>query len=729
MQSTFYCPACRAPVAYGQDLCRNCGTRLTWPSQQQLYYCPYCSSIVTYGQAACRLCGTTMAWTEQQTSQSQASQSYGVYDSYGQAAHDLQQQAYGQQTGWNQLPQFDTVGVTDTQEESARSWKRLALTAFGLLLTLIVGGGALIIGMNWNSITSSMRGNDSNSGTPANPTGELVIVSFTASPNAIGPGQKSTLQWNTNGATSVSIDHDIGKVAIAGSYVVSPSANTTYKLIATNSSIAKSATAEIVIASPPVISMFTAAPTVVNAGQTATLQWTITGASSIIIDHGVGSVPASGSSPVSLSENTTYTLTAAGPAGTVKASATVTIAGANPPVISAFSANPIAINSGQASTLQWNVTGAPSVSIDHNIGAVSPGGSVPVSPSENTTYTLTATNNSGSVRASAVVTVSQSRPPVIGSFTATPAAISAGQSSTLQWAVTGATVVTINQGVGTVNTSGTLSVSPSDNKTYILSASNGGSPVTATATLSVVPTGTPIITSFNAVPGVITAGQSTELRWNVSGATSVTIDQGIGTVALSGTTQVSPTTHKTYKLTATGTTGSASASVIVTVSQPSTVTINSFTSSPARVNAGDQSTLQWNVSGATAVTIDHDIGSVSLQGMAPVTPTENTTYTLSATGSSGTVAASTLVSVVPAGTPVITSFTAAPSEITAGQSSTLEWNVTGANSVSIDSGIGTVSVAGSATITPSDNTTYTLTAQGNSGTASSTVTVTVNPTP
>jgi hypothetical protein len=170
--------------------------------------------------------------------------------------------------------------------------------------------------------------------------------------------------------------------------------------------------------------------------------------------------------------------------------------------------------------------------------------------------------------------------------------------------------------------------------------------------------------------------------------------------------------------------------VIVTISQPGTVTISSFTSSPASVNAGDQSTLQWNVSGATAVTIDHDIGGgLPLQGTAPVTPTENTTYTLAATGNSGIVTATITVSVVPAGTPVITSFTAAPSEITAGQSSTLEWNVTGANSVSIDSGIGLVSVAGSATITPSDNTTYTLTAQGNSGTASSTVTVTVNPAP
>jgi hypothetical protein len=725
MQSTYYCPGCRAPVAYGQDFCRNCGTALTWTSQQQLYYCPYCSSAVTYGQAACTVCGTALIWGNQQ-----ASQSYGG-----------QQQAYGQQTGWNQSSPYNTGWQTTTQQEgqsdattapkSASSRKPGTFVALGVLLTLVLAGGALILGMNWNSITSSMGGNALKSPTPATAAEKLTILSFVASPATIAPGEKSTLSWNTAGTISVTIDHNIGKVAAAGSSVVSPSADTTYTLTASDrsGSITRSTPVNIVIPVPPVISSFTAAPTSVSPGQTSTLQWNVTGASYIIIDHGVGTVSASGSSAVTPSENTTYTLTAGGPAGTVTASAAVTVATGARPVVSIFSASPAAVSNGQPSILQWNVTGATSISINHDIGEVSPTGSISVSPSENTTYTLTATSKAGSATASAAVSVGASRPPVIASFTATPATISGNQTSTLQWNVTGATSVSINKGIGTVDVVGTITVSPSSTITYTLTASSGGAPVTATATVSILTAGTPSIASFTAVPGVITAGQSTELRWNVAGATSVSIDQGIGAVPITGTLQVSPATHTIYTLTATGTANSVTATVTVTVAQSSTVTISSFTSSPGTIHAGDQSTLQWNVSGATSVAIDHGVGPVSLQGTIQVTPTENTTYTLTAGNGSGGTSATLTVSVIAAGTPIITSFIASPATVTSGQSSTLEWNVTGANSVSISGGIGIVSLTGSATITPSENTTYTLTAQGNPGTASSTVNVTVNRAP
>ncbi|MCX6008002.1 MAG: zinc ribbon domain-containing protein [Chloroflexi bacterium] len=711
MQSTYYCPTCKAPVALGQNLCNNCGAALTWTPQQQPYYCPYCSSVVTYGRAACGVCGTTLVWEEQQTS--------------------------GQQTGLNQPSQQNTGGETSAQKDGrpykptrkkahAALRKQKTIAAIGLIFILIISVVMVIISISWGL-------SEQKSGAPALSTGEPAILSFTASPTTVAPGEKSTLKWNTGGATTVSIDQNIGKVAAAGSLEVSPSENTTYTLAATNSigSITGSATVNVVVPPLPVISAFTASPSAVNPGQTANLQWNVTGASYITIDHGVGTVPASGSAPISPSENTTYTLTAGGRAGSVKASTTVTMAGATPPAISVFSAKPAAINIGQSSLLQWEVTGATSVSINHDVGPVDPSGSKAVSPSENTTYILTAKNDYGSISASAVVAVYLSKPPVIGSFTATPSAITAGQSSTLQWTVTGATSVSINPGIGTVDSTGTFSISPSDNTTYILTASSGGSTVTSTATISIVPTGTPIITSFNAVPGVITKGQSTELRWNVSGATSVSIDQGIGTVDLrSGTVEVSPATHTTYILTATGTAGSSTASVIVTVAPPSTLSINSFTSSPVTIRAGNQATLQWSVSGATSVTIDHGVGdSLPLQGTASVTPNVETTYTLTAIGSSNTITASVTVSVIAAGTPVIALFTAS-SPITAGHSTTLEWNVEDANSVHIDNGIGTVPLIGSVTTSSlSETTTYTLTAQGNSGTATSTVTVTVNPAP
>ena len=79
----------------------------------------------------------------------------------------------------------------------------------------------------------------------------------------------------------------------------------------------------------------------------------------------------------------------------------------------------------------------------------------------------------------------------------------------------------------------------------------------------------------------------------------------------------------------------------------------------------------------------------------------------------------------PASVPTIASFTASPSTITAGQSATLSWSVSGAAGLQIDNGIGDVSSLKTKGVTPSQTTTYTLTATNSSGSSSSHVTVTV----
>jgi hypothetical protein len=120
------------------------------------------------------------------------------------------------------------------------------------------------------------------------------------------------------------------------------------------------------------------------------------------------------------------------------------------PSIASFTAAPSTINIGANSTLSWVVHGAASVSIDNGIGDVSTLTGKSVSPSATTTYTLTATNPAGSVTATATVTVIQK--PVIATFVATPGIIYAGQSSTLSWSVSGATTVSLSNGIGDVST-------------------------------------------------------------------------------------------------------------------------------------------------------------------------------------------------------------------------------------------------------------------------------------
>lgn len=73
----------------------------------------------------------------------------------------------------------------------------------------------------------------------------------------------------------------------------------------------------------------------------------------------------------------------------------------------------------------------------------------------------------------------------------------------------------------------------------------------------------PVIQQFTIDPAIITAGGSATLTWNVTNATSVMIDHGVGSVPVSGTRKVNPTTSTIYKLTASNASG---ASAVKTVS-------------------------------------------------------------------------------------------------------------------------------------------------------------------
>lgn len=90
-----------------------------------------------------------------------------------------------------------------------------------------------------------------------------------------------------------------------------------------------------------------------------------------------------------------------------------------PPVVSGFTASPAALAAGESSTLAWSVVGANRLSIDHGIGDVTGLSSRVVSPAATTTYTLTASNEAGSVAASVTVTVSAAGPYPVGLSSAT----------------------------------------------------------------------------------------------------------------------------------------------------------------------------------------------------------------------------------------------------------------------------------------------------------------------
>lgn len=83
------------------------------------------------------------------------------------------------------------------------------------------------------------------------------------------------------------------------------------------------------------------------------------------------------------------------------------------------------------------------------------------------------------------------------------------------------------------------------------------------------PPAAPSVTKFEAEPSSIMRGESSVLSWEVSGdVTSVSINEGVGTVQSTGSQRVSPTDSTTYALTATGPGGTSTASTTVNVSAP-----------------------------------------------------------------------------------------------------------------------------------------------------------------
>src|SRR5215813_1282364 len=74
-------------------------------------------------------------------------------------------------------------------------------------------------------------------------------------------------------------------------------------------------------------------------------------------------------------------------------------------------ANPTSINKGDATTLSWSSTNATQLTISPEVGAVAPEGSTQVTPSDSTTYTITASGPGGSADSTVRVTVSAPPPP------------------------------------------------------------------------------------------------------------------------------------------------------------------------------------------------------------------------------------------------------------------------------------------------------------------------------
>ncbi|HEY3270760.1 MAG TPA: RHS repeat-associated core domain-containing protein [Geothrix sp.] len=271
---------------------------------------------------------------------------------------------------------------------------------------------------------------------------------------------------------------------------------------------------------------------------------------------------------------------------------------------------------------------------------------------------------------------------------------------------------------------------PAFQVTYTVRNTAGGYTQSSAALgVTVVMPALPVIKAFTAdgLKDTATAywGDSALLAWDVTGATSLSIDQGVGTVSQAlqgsvGVTNLQATT--TYTLTATNAAGSVTQGVRIRVLPK----IQSFSADANPIDAGTRTTLGWNIAGATAVSLQEggdppwDVTGTTTR---PVNPLAPMLYVLTASNADGTSPSSSLRLNV---TPVISTFSASPGTISPGQTTTLSWATVGTGlTLTMTPGIGLVTGT-SQGVSPAASTIYTLTATNSYTSVSRSVAVNLN---
>lgn len=408
-----------------------------------------------------------------------------------------------------------------------------------------------------------------------------------------------------------------------------------------------------------------------------------------------------------------------------------------PPPTPACTLSATQIGSGGASgvewVLWWTTTNATSASINQGVGSLPLNGNRVVTVTGTVTYTLTATGPGGTVECSRTITVTPPPPPNTPAcaLNASPTSVSAGGSSALSWTTTNATSATLTS-FGAVELNGTRIVTPSATVQYTLTATGSGGSVQCHTTITVGNTPPP----QNPPACTLTASQigygSSEwvLTWTTSNATSASINNGIGSVALNGSRTVTPGLGTTmYALTATGAGGQAQCQVSITLQQQQMATTTVFVPTSIVINPPAYQAPIYNAPTYNAPTYNNTNTNTN----NPVfTNTNSPQITVNpfinnvsppASGSLALAASAPLH--YPSYQPLIQSYmpqqnlycsiSVSPSSIQNGQSATLTWTSQGATSAQLSDGIGTVQPTGSLSVQPEGPRTYTLTVHGQSG--------------
>jgi hypothetical protein len=318
---------------------------------------------------------------------------------------------------------------------------------------------------------------------------ELPTAALEAEPRSITKGQSAVLSWKTKHAAKVQIQPDIGEVSPpdSGTKTVRPQETATYVLIATGPGGTSSAETRVEVASaaPPSVRIvkFTVEPTQVKRGQAVTVTWEVANATAVNITPGPGPAGSKGTAPyVPPLDTTAFRLFATGEGKDNTASAQRGIFFLEPPTID-FSGTPSQISIGQSARLDWSVKNATHIRIDPGYDNLRSQGEENVHPEMNTDYSLTAEGLGGMAAKSVSVRVA----PKIISFDMVKVAQNRCRVKVLRWTVRGASSLSIEPNVGSVDGRPYAIVSPAQTTVYTLTAVGPGGSDKRSATVVVLP--------------------------------------------------------------------------------------------------------------------------------------------------------------------------------------------------------------------------------------------------
>jgi hypothetical protein len=223
----------------------------------------------------------------------------------------------------------------------------------------------------------------------------------------------------------------------------------------------------------------------------------------------------------------------------------------------------------------------------------------------------------------------------------------------------------------------------------------------------------------------ITQGDSSTICWSVSDGGDVTTQATFeGTaVSLIDCSAVSPTSNKTYNVSAWNSIGGTSADILIQVAQHLPV-INYLSATAIEISAGQSPILHWQTNYASSAFTDFNgwnlygtSGVVTSSVTVTPPPTETTTYHVSAYGPGITIPDVSAITITVDQLPVINSFT--PDSITcSGSPFTLSWSFGDwVTSAYMDNGVGRLDTSaiptGSIVLSAETNTVYALSAYNN----------------